>query len=61
MFPKKLSINPNKNSTKVIKGKDKTFWWDIKKKKKHNTKTHILKKKKHNNKTHIKKKKNHQP
>ena len=34
MFPKKLSINPNKNSTKVIKGKEKTFWWDIKKKKK---------------------------
>ena len=45
MFPKKLSINPNKNSTKVIKGKEKTFWWDIKKKKKHNTKTHIKKKK----------------
>ena len=28
MFPKKLSIN----STKTIKRKEKTFWWDIKKK-----------------------------
>ena len=45
MFPKKLSINLDKNSTKVIKGKEKTFWWDIKKQK-NTIPKHILKKKK---------------
>ena len=52
---KKLSINPNpnQNSIKTIKGKEKTFWLEIKKIK-HNTKTHIKKKIK-------KKEKNHQP
>ena len=43
LFPKKLSINPNQNSTKAIKRKEKTFWWDIKTHT-HNTKTHIKKK-----------------
>ena len=49
LFQKQLSINPNQNSIKIIKGKEKTFWRDIKKKKQqqqHNTKTHIKKNKK---------------
>ena len=37
LFPKKLSINPNQNSTKLVKGRKKTLWWEIKKTQYQNT------------------------
>ena len=42
LFPKKLNIKPNQNSTKAIKGKEKTLWWEIKKTQYQNT--YLLKK-----------------